>query len=116
MSAFLHHDLPKPGRFSLAKVFAARLGHARRRAKSADDVAAETLSQRFPDCDGACESGRSHCACHPVPSKAAQRRDQPPVPLTRKELAQFWLLASAPAVVLLACVGAYIWVRFGHVF
>lgn len=30
--SYIHHDLPKPGRFSLSKVCAARLGHARRRA------------------------------------------------------------------------------------
>lgn len=119
MSALIHHDLPKPGRFSLSKVCAARLGHARRRAKSAvevaDEIAAATIRERFPDCDGACEAGRSACACKPAMSKTEQRREPPPEPLTRKELAQFWAIASAPAIALLGVAGFYIWTRFGHV-
>lgn len=34
-----------------------------------DLTVATTLRARFPACDGACEAGRSHCAC-PAPAEA----------------------------------------------
>ena len=39
-----------------------------------------------------------------------------PEPLTGKEAAKFWAVASAPAIAILGVVGYTIWVRFGHVF
>lgn len=63
MSTWPHDDLPAPGRFSLARVLAARKGHATRRA---DLRAAQDLRERFPQCDGACEAGRGTCSCRPA--------------------------------------------------
>ena len=64
-------------------------------------------------CNQNCDQGRK-CDCQPQPAEACTEvgADQP---LTRKESATFWGIASAPAIVLLGVFGFYIWARFGHV-
>lgn len=85
--------------------------------RRAEDRVSAELRERFPECDGSCEDGRSQCACQPATDAAAKRREaSAPKPLTRKESVQFWAIASAPAIALLGVAGFYILTRFGHVF
>lgn len=64
-------------------------------------------------CNQNCNQGRT-CDCQPQPAEACTEvgADQP---LTRKESATFWAIASAPAIVLIGVAGFFIWARFGHV-
>lgn len=38
-----------------------------------DQQSAHTLRARFPACDGACEAGRSQCACRPAETQQHQQ-------------------------------------------
>ena len=49
-----------------------------------------------------------------VVDRAVEDYDKPE-PLTLKESVSFWAVASAPAIVVVGVVGAYLLARFGHV-
>lgn len=82
MSTWPHDDLPAPGRFSLARVLAARKGHARRRAM---------VQMQGRDAWPARENS-PEMACYD-PS------DDDGEPLTWRESVRFWLVTATPAAV-----------------
>lgn len=89
----LHFDLPKPGIVSLSKVYAARLGHLRRRRAQA----------QWPMSCPSCKAGQpGDCDCEQI-------QEAKPEPLTRKESVQFWLLTAAPSVAALLSYAFFIW-------
>ena len=89
----LHFDLPKPGIVSLSKVYAARLGHLRRRRSQAQ------WPMSCPSCNA---DQPGDCDCE-------QTQEAKPEPLTRKEAIEFWLLTAAPSVTALLGYVLFIW-------
>lgn len=93
MSAWPYTDIEAPGRISLARVYAARLGHLRRRRAQA----------QWPMSCPSCNAGQpGDCDCE-------QAQEAKPEPLTRKESVQFWLLTALPSVVALLSYALFIW-------
>lgn len=82
-----HTDLPSPGRVSLGRVVAARIGHARRRGRAF-----------VPQ--GCTQQGRLD---ESIPSQAAsacsEYLEDEGEPLTWRESLRFWATTAAPAVV-----------------
>jgi hypothetical protein len=86
MSTWPRHDLPHPGRCSLARVVAARKGHARRRAKA--------LPMTCPTCNTGTPGA---CDCPQAGGSACSELLEEGEPLTRREAVEFWLITAAPA-------------------
>lgn len=84
--SYLHNDLPAPGRVSLTRVFAARLGHARRKGRS-------FVPQ---GCD---HQGRQEPTIPHIVDRLREEYDEGE-PLTWRESIRFWATTAAPAVVM----------------
>lgn len=92
MSTWPHDDLPAPGRFSLARVVAARLGHARRRSM---------VQMQGRDAWPARENAPEMAVYDPTEDDGE--------PLTWRESVRFWALACAPTVVAVAGFALIVW-------
>lgn len=79
--SYIHTDLPKPGRFSLGRVVAAKLGHARRRMVQMQGRDAWPARENSPE-----------MACYDTTQDDG-------TPLTWREAVRFWLITATPAAV-----------------
>lgn len=85
------HDTPAPGRVSLGRVVAARMGHARRRQKS------ERFFDDYPDFQPA-------EACTEVGAE----------PVRGKQAAKVWVVLLTPGTVAIGVIAFFFLVRHGY--